>query len=124
MPTFRLSAIAMAFIVSGAVHADSSSTKPASEITRTLNQSWLQRLPFEDQSSFEDARRGLIAPFTGVVTPKVAVGDTVLAGAPVATIEAMKMEATITAPISGRVSRLGVIGSQPVEGGDLIAVVE
>ncbi len=67
MPTFRLSAIAMALIVSGAVHADSSSAKPASEITRTLNQSWLQRLPFEDQSSFEDARRGLIAPFTGVV---------------------------------------------------------
>ncbi|MFN9525939.1 MAG: alkyl/aryl-sulfatase [Pseudomonadaceae bacterium] len=67
MPTFRLSAIATAFIVSGAVHADSSSAKPASEITRTLNQSWLQRLPFEDQSSFEDARRGLIAPFTGVV---------------------------------------------------------
>jgi pyruvate carboxylase len=64
------------------------------------------------------------APFTGVVTPKVEVGDQVEAGSPIATIEAMKMEASITAPISGRVARLGVVGSQAVEGGDLIAVIE
>lgn len=64
------------------------------------------------------------APFTGVVTAKVAVGDTVSVGDPIASIEAMKMEASITAPISGRVARLGVIGSQAVEGGDLIAVIE
>jgi len=64
------------------------------------------------------------APFTGVVTAKVQVGDAVTAGDPIATIEAMKMEATITAPISGRILRLGVVGSQAVEGGDLIAVIE
>jgi pyruvate carboxylase len=64
------------------------------------------------------------APFTGVVTAKIQVGDTVNAGDPIATIEAMKMEATITAPISGRILRLGVVGSQAVEGGDLIAVIE
>jgi len=64
------------------------------------------------------------APFTGVVTAKVQVGESVNAGDPIATIEAMKMEATITAPISGRILRLGVVGSQAVEGGDLIAVIE
>jgi pyruvate carboxylase len=64
------------------------------------------------------------APFTGVVTAKVEVGDSVSVGDPIATIEAMKMEATITAPNSGRISRLGVVGSQAVEGGDLIAVIE
>ena len=64
------------------------------------------------------------APFTGVVTPKVAVGDIVQMGSPVAVIEAMKMEASITAPITGRVARLGVVGSQPVEGGDLVVVIE
>jgi pyruvate carboxylase len=64
------------------------------------------------------------APFTGVVTAKVQVGDSVSAGDPIATIEAMKMEATITAPTSGRILRLGVVGSQAVEGGDLIAVIE
>jgi len=64
------------------------------------------------------------APFTGVVTLKVAIGDLVTAGNPIASIEAMKMEANITAPISGRVARLGIVGSQAVEGGDLIVVIE
>ena len=38
------------------------------------------------------------SPFAGVVTLAVAEGDDVEAGATVATIEAMKMEASITAP--------------------------
>jgi pyruvate carboxylase len=64
------------------------------------------------------------APFTGVVTPKVAVGDQVQIGQVIASIEAMKMEASITAAVAGRVVRLGVAGPTPVEGGDLIAVIE
>jgi len=64
------------------------------------------------------------APFSGVVTPRVEVGDKVEQGDPVATIEAMKMEASIAASKSGKITRLGIIGSQPVEAGDLIAVIE
>lgn len=64
------------------------------------------------------------APFTGVVTPKVSVGDHVEIGQPIASIEAMKMEATIAAPIGGKIVRLGIAGPTPVEGGDLIAVIE
>ena len=64
------------------------------------------------------------APFTGVVTPKVEIGAQVVAGEPIASIEAMKMEATIAAPVAGKVVRLGVAGPTPVEGGDLIAVIE
>jgi pyruvate carboxylase len=64
------------------------------------------------------------APFDGVVTVRVAVGDAVQAGDTVATIEAMKMEAAITAGVSGRVARLPVGGVQPVSGGDLVVVVE
>ena len=64
------------------------------------------------------------APFTGVVAPVVAVGDQVEQGQPLASIEAMKMEATIAAPISGKIVRLGIAGPTPVEGGDLIAVIE
>lgn len=64
------------------------------------------------------------APFTGVVTLKVEVGQDVVLGEVIASIEAMKMEASITAPISGRVVRLGIQGPTPVEGGDLIAVIE
>ncbi|HEX5346985.1 MAG TPA: pyruvate carboxylase subunit B, partial [Pseudonocardiaceae bacterium] len=60
------------------------------------------------------------APFAGVVTLKVSEGDPVTAGQPVATIEAMKMEAGITAPKSATVARLAIKPLQQVEGGDLI----
>lgn len=63
------------------------------------------------------------APFAGVVTPQVAEGDEVAAGDVVATIEAMKMEASITTPQAGTVSRLAIGGRQQVEGGDLLVVV-
>ncbi|MGH3420398.1 MAG: biotin/lipoyl-containing protein, partial [Streptosporangiaceae bacterium] len=62
----------------------------------------------------------IAAPFAGVVTLKVSEGDTVSVGQPVATIEAMKMEAGITAPKSGTVARLAIKPLQQVEGGDLI----
>jgi pyruvate carboxylase len=63
------------------------------------------------------------APFSGVVTLKVQEGDMVAAGDAVASIEAMKMEAAITTPIDGRVTRLAIPGTQQVEAGDLIVVV-
>ena len=64
------------------------------------------------------------APFAGSVTQRVAVGDHVEAGQPVATIEAMKMEAAITANVTGTVMRLAFKGTRPVEAGDLVVVVE
>ena len=63
------------------------------------------------------------APFAGVVTLAVAEGDQVEAGATIATIEAMKMEAAITAPKAGSVARLAIGGVQQVEGGDLLVVL-
>jgi pyruvate carboxylase len=63
------------------------------------------------------------APFAGVVTLQVGEGDTVEAGQPIATIEAMKMEAAITAPVAGTVKRLAIGGVQQVEGGDLLVVL-
>jgi pyruvate carboxylase len=64
------------------------------------------------------------APFAGVVTLSVAEGAQVEAGAKVATIEAMKMEAAITAPKAGTVTRLAINRIQQVEAGDLLAVLE
>ncbi|WP_026453255.1 pyruvate carboxylase [Saccharomonospora iraqiensis] len=64
------------------------------------------------------------APFAGVVTAAVAEGDTVDAGDTVATIEAMKMEAAITAPTAGTVHRLAINSVQQVEGGDLLVVLQ
>ena len=63
------------------------------------------------------------APYDGAVTVAVAEGDAVEAGQTVATIEAMKMEAAITAPVAGTVQRLAVRTTQAVEGGDLVLVI-
>jgi pyruvate carboxylase len=63
------------------------------------------------------------SPFAGVVTLAVAEGQDVEAGATVATIEAMKMEASITAPRAGRVQRTAINQVQQVEGGDLLLVL-
>ncbi len=63
------------------------------------------------------------APFSGVVTLKVAEGDTVSAGQAVASIEAMKMEAAITSPVDGRVERVAISSPAQVEAGDLLVVV-
>ncbi len=65
----------------------------------------------------------IAAPFAGVVTVGVDVGDTVSAGETIATIEAMKMEAAITAPKAGTVDRVAVSATAQVEGGDLLVVV-
>lgn len=64
------------------------------------------------------------APFAGVVTLTVEVGESVAAGDQIATIEAMKMEAAITTPVAGTVKRLAIPHSQAVEGGDLLVVIE
>ncbi|MET0989207.1 MAG: biotin/lipoyl-containing protein, partial [Glaciihabitans sp.] len=63
------------------------------------------------------------APFSGVVTLQVEEGATVAAGQSIASIEAMKMEAAITAPIAGVVKRLAIPVTQQVEGGDLIVEI-
>ena len=65
----------------------------------------------------------LAAPFSGVVTLSVSEGDEVAAGQAVATIEAMKMEAALTAPKSGVVQRIAVAPVGQVEGGDLLVVL-
>ena len=63
------------------------------------------------------------APFAGVVTVAVESGAKVGAGQTIATIEAMKMEAAITAPKAGTVTRIAVAETAQVEGGDLLVVV-
>jgi pyruvate carboxylase len=63
------------------------------------------------------------APFAGVVTVNISEGDAVQAGQTIASIEAMKMEAAITAPKAGTVTRVAVSATAQVEGGDLLVVV-
>lgn len=65
----------------------------------------------------------IAAPFAGVVTLAVSEGDSVAAGDTIGTIEAMKMEAAITAPRAGVVRRVAIGKVQQVEGGDLLVDV-
>lgn len=63
------------------------------------------------------------APFAGVVSVNVVEGQIVETGQAVATIEAMKMEAAITAPVGGPVTRIAVARTAQVEGGDLLVTI-
>ncbi|MFE0750224.1 pyruvate carboxylase [Gordonia sp. NPDC058843] len=64
--------------------------------------------------------RHIGAPFAGVVSLTVGVGDEIAAGAAIGTIEAMKMEATITAPVGGTVARVAIESVTQVVPGDLL----
>jgi pyruvate carboxylase len=80
-------------------------------------------LPVTEKADKSNPKQ-VAAPFGGVVTLQVAEGDDVEAGATVATIEAMKMEASITASADGKIGRLAINSVQQVEGGDLLLVLE
>lgn len=81
-----------------------------------------------DVPSVEKAEPGndlhVAAPFSGVVSVTVEIGDELDPGATVASIEAMKMEADITTPRGGIVSRVAIAGATQVEAGDLILALE
>ena len=58
-----------------------------------------------------------------MVTLDVDEGQRVEAGESIGTIEAMKMEAAITTPIGGTVTRAAIGETQAVDGGDLLIVM-
>lgn len=62
-------------------------------------------------------------PFAGALTPLVSEGETVVAGQPLARIEAMKLEASIPAPHAGQVMRLVLADPVQADGGDLLLVL-
>lgn len=76
-------------------------------------------LPVAEKADKENANH-VAAPFSGVVTLSTSEGAKVEAGQTIATIEAMKMEASITVPADGTVKRVAIGSVQQVEGGDLI----
>ena len=67
----------------------------------------------------------LVAPMPGVVLAvEVALGGTVAAGQAIVTLEAMKMEHGVVAPIAGRLAELRVAAGDQVTRGQLLGVVE
>ena len=63
------------------------------------------------------------AALPGLVMPKVAEGDRVTKGQPLAVIEAMKMESTVSSPADGVVAEIAVAPGANVEVGDLLVVL-
>ncbi|WP_254903995.1 ATP-binding protein [Streptomonospora nanhaiensis] len=64
------------------------------------------------------------SPMPGtVLSVAVAPGDRVVAGSPVAVVEAMKMEHTVTAPLDGTVTELHARPGQPVAMDEVLAAI-
>ena len=59
-----------------------------------------------------------------MVTVLVEAGDEIEEGKPVAVLEAMKMESTITAPAAGKVKRVAAKSGTRLDQGDLVLVIE
>ncbi|HEX5825029.1 MAG TPA: biotin/lipoyl-containing protein, partial [Candidatus Limnocylindrales bacterium] len=67
----------------------------------------------------------VIAPMPGAVLAiHVGAGDSVAAGDPIATLEAMKMEHVVAASAAGRVTEIGVVVGDQVTRGQSLATVE
>ena len=81
-------------------------------------------LPSAGAEQADPGERGHVgAPFRGVAELYAAAGESVTKGQALATIEAMKMETRVTAPIGGTVARVCIEGSAAVEAGDLLLVI-
>jgi acetyl/propionyl-CoA carboxylase alpha subunit len=67
----------------------------------------------------------IIAPMPGkVVSVLVAVGDEVSVGQPVLVLEAMKMESTLPADVTGRVTAVKVVAGAVVGAGETLIEIE
>ena len=66
----------------------------------------------------------VVAPMPGkIIAVLVAVGDTVLPGAPLVVLEAMKMESTLTAEVGGRVASVHAEPGAMVDAGTLLVEI-
>jgi 3-methylcrotonyl-CoA carboxylase alpha subunit len=66
----------------------------------------------------------IVAPMPGkVISILVAVGDQIEAGEPVVVLEAMKMESTLPAEVSGRVTAVRVAAGTVVGAGDILVEI-
>ncbi|QEE62202.1 ATP-grasp domain-containing protein [Salinibacterium sp. dk2585] len=113
--------------IDGGVHAATVVVSAHGADVSYLGQSY--RLPLVRRRRVEAAAQAsngvVLSPMPGVVlSTNVAVGETVEAGSPLGIIEAMKMELSLTAPISGVVTEVGASKGQQVKQGDRLFVVE
>jgi acetyl/propionyl-CoA carboxylase alpha subunit len=91
----------------------------------SLGSSSLAAVPRFPDPEVVAAAGSLAAPMPGVVQRVlVEAGATVVAGAPLVVLEAMKMEHTVTSPADGRVASVLVTVGQQVETGAALVVID
>ncbi len=72
-----------------------------------------------------DDPRQVGAPLPGLLASHAhAEGESVLEGERLCTIEAMKMESSVTAPIDGRIKNIHIAAGEQIETGDLLLTLE
>jgi propionyl-CoA carboxylase alpha chain len=90
---------------------------PAGRVTVT------ERPRFPDATG-EQVAGATLAPMPGaIVTVAVSEGDEVAEGALLCTVEAMKMEHRVTAPLAGTVGEVRVVAGQQVDADEILVVV-
>lgn len=105
------------------------------EQSRRLNtqSSITQEKPvIENKESDINSQGSVLSPMVGTIymssapgePPFVKIGDSVNKGQTILVVEAMKTFNEIVAPISGTLTNLLVTNSQPVEFGELLALIE
>ncbi|HET6477732.1 MAG TPA: biotin/lipoyl-containing protein [Dehalococcoidales bacterium] len=71
------------------------------------------------------AQENVQVPITGkIISVNVKTGDAVAEGDIICTLESMKMENPILAPVGGTIAKVAIASDQTVKPGDTIAVIE
>ncbi len=89
----------------------------------------VNELPVKEGQSIEELMKGkegeVLSPLQGrVVVVRVKEGDAVTKGQPLLSVEAMKSETIISAPIAGVIEKIAVKPGQGVKKGDLLVVLK
>jgi len=67
----------------------------------------------------------IVSPMPGrIIAAEVRVGDSIVEGSKLVTLEAMKMEHSLTAPFDGIVTELNAVEGAQVSEGDVLARIE
>ncbi|CAM4112536.1 biotin carboxylase N-terminal domain-containing protein [Janibacter anophelis] len=93
-------------------------------VDSALGSRTLRLLPRYVDPAAQAPAGALVAPMPGTITGvHVVEGDVVETGAPMVTLEAMKMEHTVSAPAAGTVTRVAAVVGQQVDQGVTLVVV-
>ncbi len=111
--------------VADAVHVDVEGRSVAFRPAPPPDEAGAARSALAQHRAGDEGPADVVAPMPGaVVNVFRAAGDAVEAGDPIVTLEAMKMEHVVVAPVAGRLSELRARPADQVVRGQVLAVIE